>query len=85
MVLPKLDGTMKPENDPFRHLPDIRNMILDPSRSSFRDFDIGALDQKMQKLGVTDWRRSDEDREATRRAALADRMDHDRGYLLMVL
>ncbi len=76
-MLPNLDSTMNAEIDPFRHIPDIKNRIQDPSRSRIRDFNIAALDQKMQKLGITDWRRSDEDREATRRAALAGRMDDD--------
>ena len=68
---------MNTENDPFRHLPDLKDKIVDPTRSSFRDFDIAALDQKMQKLGIANWRRTDEDREATRQTALADRTDDD--------
>lgn len=63
--------------DPYRHLPDLAGRILDPARSSFRQIDFAGLDRKMAERGVTGWRRTDEEREATRQAALADRLDDD--------
>lgn len=64
-------------SDPFHHLPDLRGMILDPARSFFRDLDIAAMDRKMEAAGKAIWRRSDAEREATRQAALAGRLEHD--------
>lgn len=63
--------------DPFQYLPALRGMILDPARSHFRNLDIAAMDRKMEAAGKRIWRRSDENREATRQSALADRLDRD--------
>lgn len=63
--------------DPFTHLPDLKDMIVEPSRSKFRNLDIAAFDRMMEAAGKRNWRRSDADREATRQAALAGRLDRD--------
>lgn len=63
--------------DPYTHLPDLAGRIVDPELSTFRRIDFAGLDRTMAKRGVTDWRRTDDDREATRQAALAERLDGD--------
>ena len=63
--------------DPFRYLPDLVGMIRDPAQSSYRKFDFAVLDQKMAERGIVDWRRTDEDREASRQTALAGRLNDD--------
>ena len=65
--------------DPFRHVPMLRNKIIEPETSSFRislaSFD--DWDSRAAAAGRPDWRRSHEDREATRRAALEGRPGAD--------
>lgn len=69
---------MRAENDPFRNLPNLKGKILDHSRSNFREIDFTALDQKMRDAGFpSEWRRSDEEREASRIETLDGRMRDD--------
>lgn len=63
--------------DPFQHLPALKDMILDPAQSRFRNVDFAALDSLMMAAGKKIWRRSDESREATRQTTLAGRLDRD--------
>jgi cation transport protein ChaC len=66
------------EPDPFAHHPVLRDKILDPSRSFFRTFRPADFDERMQALGhPPDWRFSDAEIEAARRAFLAGRLDRD--------
>ncbi len=68
---------MSAASDPFRHLPALKAKIADPKGSRFRDFDYGPMDRQLAEAGITRWRRTDEEREATRHAALSSRMDDD--------
>jgi len=57
--------------DPFRHCAALRGRIRDPETSFFRDFDIEDMKRQMEEMGLpTDWMHPDEEREATRHAAL---------------
>ena len=62
--------------DPFHHLPDLRPHIEDPAGSRCRDIDYSVLDRAVAN-GSASWRRSDDEREETRKAALAGRSDAD--------
>ncbi len=62
--------------DPFRYLPDLRPHIEDPSGSRYRDIDYTVLDRAVAN-GGTSWRRSDDEREATRKVALTGRSSMD--------
>ena len=69
---------MSLSDEAFRYLPELRDTVLDPQESRFRCVDFDALDQRMRDLGYPDdWRRTEEEREATRLSALGDRMDRD--------
>ncbi len=64
--------------DPFRHHPELRGRIADPLGSFFRTFLPSSFDDRMRALGLADdWRYSDAEREANRRAFLAGRSDSD--------
>ena len=63
--------------DPYQNLPDLADMIVDPGRSAYRNIDFAALDRKMAERGALNWRRTDEDREATRKAVLGERWNDD--------
>ena len=64
--------------DPFRHLPGLRRLVLDPAKSRYRDMDMSAMDRRMRQAGYPpDWRRSDEVREATRARSLNGRCGGD--------
>ncbi|MGR3455203.1 gamma-glutamylcyclotransferase [Pseudooceanicola sp.] len=64
--------------DAFLHHPGLARLIQDPETSYFRDFLPSDVDERMREMGrPPDWRRTDEEREATRHAALAGRMDCD--------
>ncbi len=63
--------------DPFRHIPHLRDRIIHPERSNFREFVPAAFDERMQAIGIDISRRSDAEREATLRAALAENGDND--------
>lgn len=59
--------------DPFRHCEALRGKIRDPETSFFRDFDLENLKARLDGMGFPpDWLRTDEEREATRRAAMRD-------------
>lgn len=69
---------MNTSNDPFRHLPHLRPLIAEPSRSRYRSMDMSEMDQAMRDAGYPDtWRRSEAEREATRVEALSGRTDRD--------
>lgn len=69
---------MQDVNDPFRHHPHLRSKIIEPETSRFRSLDLSHMDRKMRAMGLPeDWRRSDEDREASRLTALEGRWDKD--------
>jgi cation transport protein ChaC len=58
--------------DPFRHHPQLRDLVGDPETSFFREMDMAALDAQLAELGFDDdWRYPDDVREAKRRATLA--------------
>ena len=58
--------------DPFRHHPELRDLVGDPEASFFRRLDMAALDAQLAELGFgEDWRHPDDVREAMRRATLA--------------
>jgi cation transport protein ChaC len=65
-------------SDPFRHVPALRELIAPPETSQYRKLDFDRLDRNMAANGFPpDWRRSHEEREATRAEALAGRLDSD--------
>jgi glutathione-specific gamma-glutamylcyclotransferase len=69
---------MKEKNDPYRHHPDLRGKIVDPLQSWYRNIDLADMDRRMAESGrPANWRRSDENREATRREVLSGRTDRD--------
>lgn len=58
-------------HDLFRNCEALRGRIRDPETSFFRDFDLENLKTRLGEMGYPpDWLRTDEEREATRRAAL---------------
>jgi glutathione-specific gamma-glutamylcyclotransferase len=64
----------------FEHVPTLREKIVAPEKSALRislaTFD--EWDRRAEEAGYSKtWRRTHEEREATRQAALADRMDRD--------
>lgn len=64
---------MIPSDDPFAHHPELRGLIADPETSFFRDFSAEAILAAHPHLtDLRDWIHSDAEREAIRRAALAD-------------
>lgn len=63
--------------DPFANHPELRDKIVDPHRSFFREFEPASMDAEMAERGFPNWRLSDAQREATRREALADYPDGD--------
>lgn len=61
------------EADPFRHHPELRDLIEDPESSFFRTFQPSDFDAEMAENGLTaDWRHSDEERERCRRQTFVD-------------
>ncbi|WP_417685728.1 gamma-glutamylcyclotransferase [Roseibium sp.] len=65
-------------SDPFRHHPQLRDRIIDPETSRFRNLDLSDMDRQMQAMGLPeDWRRSDENRDQSRRETLKDRWGQD--------
>lgn len=64
--------------DPFLHHPELRDRIAAPEASFFRSFLPSDFDARMAALGrPPDWRYTDAEREARRRAALAGRLGAD--------
>ncbi len=65
-------------SDPFRHHPALRGRIGEPETSRFRHFRPADHDAEMAARGFPpDWRFSDEEREARRRALLGPRYGAD--------
>lgn len=65
-------------DDPFRYHPELRDKIVKPDDSWFRNFTTARLESQLDEMGLeTGWWRSDDDREATRHAALAGRWEQD--------
>ena len=66
--------------DAFIHVPMLAGKIVEPEKSTFR-VSLATFedwDRRAAAAGYgANWRRSHEDREATRRTALADRLNHD--------
>ena len=65
--------------DAFQHVPMLKSKIIEPEKSALR-ISLAAFeewDRRAAAAGNPDWRRSHEDREATRSAALAGRLDAD--------
>ena len=59
------------DNNPFIHHPELRDEIVDPLESNYRNLDLAFMDQKMLAAGASEnWRFSDEYREASRREML---------------
>jgi cation transport protein ChaC len=64
--------------DPFAHHPCLRDRIRPADTSAFRHFRPSDMDAMMAGLGYPpDWRYSDAEREARRRALLGPRLDRD--------
>jgi len=69
---------MSDEQDPFVHHPVLRGKIADPFTSFFRSFRPADLDARLRSLGAPhNWRYSDAEIEASRRACLAGRQGRD--------
>lgn len=69
---------MKLDHTAFEELPHLREKILDPLTSRFRNIDLEEFDRQAILNGLgPDWRRPDADRERTRQEILGDRMDRD--------
>ena len=68
---------MDNDRDPFIYHPELRHEIADPLQSFFRTFTTADLAEKMRELGLPEWWHSDEEREAMRAEALADRWNSD--------
>ncbi|WP_158966112.1 gamma-glutamylcyclotransferase [Chachezhania sediminis] len=65
-------------SDPFRHHPELRDLILDPMQSFFRTFEPSELDTLIETEGLPPgWRQPDDQREALRCALLEGRRDGD--------
>jgi cation transport protein ChaC len=65
-------------SDSFRHVPALRGLITAPETSRFRKLDYDWMDRERAANGFPpNWRRSHEEREATRAEALAGRLDGD--------
>lgn len=64
--------------DPFIHHPELRDVIEDPLKSFFRDFNPEQFDEMMLENGHgPDWRLSDEERELSRTKTLENIVDQD--------
>lgn len=65
-------------NDPFRHHPNLRQKIQEPLSSRFRSLDLSDMDRNMAERGLgPGWRRSDDERDLSRRETLEGRLDMD--------
>lgn len=65
---------MSSDSDPFRHHPELRDRIVDPLSSTYRAMSLELLDERMRAAGAAPgWRRTDDDREASRFHVLAGR------------
>lgn len=64
--------------DPFRHHPALRGKIVPAEESAYRTRDFSDLDARLKEAGLPSaMRRSDENREESRRATLAGREGQD--------
>jgi cation transport protein ChaC len=64
--------------DPFRYHPSLRDEIVDPLRSTMRNFTTAVLSEKMAALGLSQiWWYPDDVREELRIQALGDHLHHD--------
>jgi cation transport protein ChaC len=64
--------------DPFIHHPDLRDLLIDPMASFFRDFRAEDMDKLMADNGMgPEWRLSETDREASRHTTLTRRHGDD--------
>jgi len=62
----------------FRHVPHLRDRILHPGQSRFRKLDYNMIDANAREAGLGEnWRRTHEEREETRVAALKNRAGKD--------
>ena len=69
---------MKPEEDPFRHHPELRDKITDPLTSFFRTFRVESILEKHPELEwVGEFLHTDDEREQSRLEALKDHPDED--------
>lgn len=67
-----------PEDDPFRHHPQLRGKIKPAEESFFRDMDLRVIDELAAKAGLPEgWRTPSKVREAQRRDCLRDRLNTD--------
>jgi len=69
---------MKPEQDPFRHHPELRGKITDPLTSFFRTFRVESiLAQHPEMEWIGEFLHTDEEREQSRLEVLKDHPDED--------
>jgi cation transport protein ChaC len=69
---------MSIDDKAFASVPQLRGKILDPAQSRFRSIDYDEFDRIARETGLPEnWRRSHEDREVTRQATMAGRLDRD--------
>lgn len=69
---------MKLDINAFADIPHLKDKILDPQTSRFRDLDLEEMDRAAQQNGLgPEWRRTDEDRERTRQDTLSGRDGQD--------
>jgi cation transport protein ChaC len=69
---------MSSDSDPFRYHPELKGLIVDPLESTYRTMSFDLLDERMRAAGAPPgWRRSDDDREQSRREVVAGRPDGD--------
>jgi len=65
-------------DDPFLHHPELRDMIVDPLQSHYREITLEWLDEKMRAAGAREnWRLSDEERETTRQDKMRGKLQDD--------
>ncbi len=69
---------MQDATNPFRHHPNLATKIIPADESRFRTLDLTHMDRQMRSMGMPEnWRRSDDDREASRRETLEGRWGQD--------
>ena len=65
------------EGSAFRHHPELVDRVIQPEDSFFRTFDYTEIDARLAEIGMSRWRRPDDDREADRRKTLDARPGGD--------
>lgn len=69
---------MTSDSDPFRHHPELKDKVVDPLSSDYRNMNLALLDEKMRAAGAqANWRHSDAYREESRRKTLQGCQDGD--------